>query len=191
MRKVLTALATAGTIAAAALVTASTADAQWGWRDGWHVGGDYYHPTDYGYGSAPLYNYGTVPTYGSTAIVAPMPTVETIETVRTIRPVARSTARREIVTRQTTIRSFATNTYSQPLYNYAGSPAVVSAPAYDHPSYYDYGTSYAPPLYNTATMPTTVAAPVIAMPAYRYVYEWNRILVIDPSTNIVVQALPR
>jgi hypothetical protein len=26
---------------------------------------------------------------------------------------------------------------------------------------------------------------------YRYVYEWDRILVIDPATGIAVQAIPR
>jgi hypothetical protein len=118
--------------------------------------------------------------------VEPMQTIETIETVRTIRPAARSATRREIVTRRTTVRGFAANTYAQPpLYSYAGSAAIVSDPAYGQTSNYDYGMSYARPLYNT------VAAPVIAAPAYRYVYEWNRILVVDPSTNIVVQALPR
>ena len=30
-----------------------------------------------------------------------------------------------------------------------------------------------------------------AVPAYRYVYEPDRILVIDPYTNIAVQAIPR
>jgi hypothetical protein len=29
------------------------------------------------------------------------------------------------------------------------------------------------------------------MPAYRYIYEPDRILVIDPYTNIAVQAIPR
>jgi hypothetical protein len=192
MRRFRTALATGGIIATAALVTASTADAQWGWRGNWRVGGDYY-PSDYSYGSAPLYNYGSLPTYGSVAVVEPMQTIETIETVRTIRPVARSAARREIVTRQTTVRGFAPNTYAQPLYGYAGSAATVSAPAYGQATNYGYGTSYARPLYNTVATPaiTAVAAPVITEPAYRYVYEWDRILVVDPSTNIIVQALPR
>ena len=38
------------------------------------------------------------------------------------------------------------------------------------------------------------AAPVVAtppMPAYLYVYEADRILVMDPSTNLPVQAIPR
>jgi hypothetical protein len=192
MRRFRTALVTAGIIATAVLITASTADAQWGWRGNWRVGGDYYYPSDYSYGSAPLYDYGSLPTYGSVATVAPMQTIETIETVRTIRPAARLATRREIVTRQTTIRDFATNTYAQPLYSYAGSAAMVSAPAYGQTSNYDYGTSYARPLYNTVATPAiaAVAAPVITEPAYRYVYQWDRILVVDPSTNIVVQALP-
>jgi hypothetical protein len=29
------------------------------------------------------------------------------------------------------------------------------------------------------------------MPTYRYVYEPDRILVVDPSTNVAVQAIPR
>jgi hypothetical protein len=193
MRRFRTALVTAGIIATAALVTASTADAQWGWRGNWRVGGDYYYPSDYSYGSAPLYNYGSLPTYGSVATVEPMQTIETIETVPTIRPAARSVARHEIVTRQTAVRGFAANTYAQPLYGYAGSAAIVSAPAYGQASNYDYGTTQAGPLYNTIAAPaiTAVAAPVITAPAYRYVYEWDRILVVDPSTNIIVQALPR
>jgi len=193
MRRFLTALVTAGSIATAALVTASTADAQWGWRGDWHVGGDYYYPSDSNYGSAPLYNYGSLPTYGSVGIVEPMQTVQTIETVRTIHPAARSTAHREIVTTQTTVRSFAANTYSQPLYNYAGSAAVVSAPAYNNTAYHDYGTRYARPLYDTVATPAvqTIAAPTFTAPAYRYVYQWDRILVVDPTTNLIVQTLPR
>jgi hypothetical protein len=30
-----------------------------------------------------------------------------------------------------------------------------------------------------------------AYPVYRYVYEPDRILVIDPATNIAIQAIPR
>jgi hypothetical protein len=41
--------------------------------------------------------------------------------------------------------------------------------------------------------PPVVAAgpPIWAMPTYRYVYEPDRILVVDPSTNVAVQAIPR
>src|SRR5690242_5827148 len=86
--------------------------------------------------------------------------------------------------------------YRAPVYDYA-----YRAPAYD----------YAPPLYDVApapvvTAPAAVVAapaaaiapePVIAAPVatapviYRYVYEPDRILVIDPATNIAVQAIPR
>lgn len=91
--------------------------------------------------------------------------------------------------------------YRRPVYDYA-----YRAPAYD----------YAPPLYDVAPAPVVAApaavapAPVVAAPAvavapepliaapvatapviYRYVYEPDRILVIDPATNIAVQAIPR
>jgi hypothetical protein len=192
MRNILTALIVAGSIATATLVTASSADAQW-IGSGWRVGGDYYNPSAYSYGSAPLYSYGSAPSYGTGVGVEPMQTIQTIETVRTVRPAARSTVRRQIVTTRTTIRTFAANTYSQPLYDYAGTTPIVSAPAYRSAGYYDYGTSYARPLYNTVATPVTqtVAAPLITAPAYRYVYQWDRILVVDPSTNVIVQALPR
>jgi len=63
-----------------------------------------------------------------------------------------------------------------------------------------------PPLYDIVgaapVAPAVVAsAPPVAIPAvqgayttpfiYRYVYEPDRILVIDPSTGIAVQAIPR
>jgi hypothetical protein len=34
-------------------------------------------------------------------------------------------------------------------------------------------------------------SPTTPMPIYRYVYETDRILVIDPRTGIAVQAIPR
>jgi hypothetical protein len=156
MRQILTALVAAGSIAVA---TASTASAQW---VGWEF----------------------VPSYSAVAIVEPVQTVQTVETVRTIRPMARS--HRQIVTRRSTVRSFASNTYSRPLYLYAGSAPTAGYRGRD--------PSYARPLYNTVAMPVTqtLAAPVIiTVPAYRYVYQWDRILVIDPSTNLIVQTLPR
>ena len=67
--------------------------------------------------------------------------------------------------------------------------------------------TYAPPLYDTvAPRLYDTAAPVptvddtyvnaltpagAAIPVYRYVYEPDRILVIDPATNIAIQAIPR
>jgi hypothetical protein len=67
-------------------------------------------------------------------------------------------------------------------YNFVGRPMVITpAPA---PSL---ARQRAAPAVNSA-------APVVAtppMPAYRYVYEADRILVIDLSTNLAVQAIPR
>ena len=38
---------------------------------------------------------------------------------------------------------------------------------------------------------TTAVGGPVAMPTYRYVYQPDRILVIDPYTNIAVQTIPR
>lgn len=67
-----------------------------------------------------------------------------------------------------------------PLYDAAPSP-VPPAPVYDYSNY-----GYSTPVYDV------VAAPVATQPViYRYVYEPDRILVIDPVTGIAVQAIPR
>jgi len=95
--------------------------------------------------------------------------VETVETVRTVQTpphrVSRSartrTGDRVTTTRTTTVRE----------------GVVAAAPAYGG-------------LYDVAA-PTPFGAAAPAMPAYRYVYEPDRILVIDPYTNITVQAIPR
>jgi hypothetical protein len=79
-------------------------------------------------------------------------------------------------------------------------PPVAPVPAYNElingPRYYDYVPPSAvipaqpPPVAAPAVIPA--AAPVVApVPTYRYVYEPDRILVIDPYTNIAVQAIPR
>jgi hypothetical protein len=93
---------------------------------------------------------------------------------------------------------------------------IYAAPAYDNGyAYRAPAYDYAPPLYDVAPAPmapaiapapvvTTpavapvVSAPVVSAPVmatqpviYRYVYEPDRILVIDPTTNIAVQAIPR
>ena len=100
-----------------------------------------------------------------------------------------------VVTRQVVPTTAATTTViarpipvptAQPLYDTVAAPVVTSSDD-------DYS---GPPLYDTvapvtaATMPAPLAtgtAPVI----YRYVYEPDRILVIDPTTNIAVQSIPR
>jgi hypothetical protein len=245
MRKVLAALITAGCFAAATALSASTANAQVdAWNGGWHVGGDFYYPTDtsyssapiYGYGSAPIYNYasapiydygtapvyraavvgapgpaanyayGSVPAYGPAVVGTPVPTpnyasgsvptygsavgapVQTVEIVRTVYLPARLAARREVVTRRLVGPAMA---YSRPPRDYAGS-ASVAASVYQNVANYDRGASNTQPLYDTAVTPVAQsAAPANAGPLYRYVYQRDRILVIDPSTNSVVQALRR
>jgi len=205
MRKVLVALITAGCFATA--LSASRANAQVdAWNGGWHVGGDFYYPTDYsyssgpvyGYGSAPidnyasapiynyapapLYDYGAAPAYGAAVVAAPVPApnyaynsavgapVRTVEIVRTVYLPTRSAAHREIAMRQTARPAMAESS-SRPLRDSAGSASVASN---------------AQPLYDTAAI-----APANAGPHYRYVYQRDRILVIDPSNGSVVQTLRR
>ena len=116
----------------------------------------------------------------------PVQTVQTTETVRTVRTGARPTVRKRVVTttRQTVVSQRVVA--PQPLYDVA-LPAPLAT------------RTYTPPLYDTAATVPTVddtyvnALPPVgaAIPVYRYVYEPDRILVIDPATNIAIQAIPR
>ena len=135
-----------------------------------------------------------LPPASAVAVTAPVETVETVRTVTTTEP--RRVHRRVVhprpvdrvttVTRTTTVR-----------------PGVVAAaPVYDElmrgPRLYDVATPaavapVAQPAIPAARVPgatTAVGGPVV-MPTYRYVYQPDRILVIDPYTNIAVQAIPR
>jgi hypothetical protein len=127
-------------------------------------------------------------------------TVQTTETVRTVRPAPARTARRQVVTTRTITRQVVpTSTVvartvraaPQPLYDVVAPASVATDP--------DYG----PPLYDTAA-PGAVAPAAAAMPVmqdgsvmatqpfiYRYVYEPDRILVIDPNSGVAVQSIPR
>jgi hypothetical protein len=116
----------------------------------------------------------------------PVQTVQTTETVRTVRPGARPIERKRVVTttRQTVVSQRAVA--PQPLYHVVPPAPVVTR-------------SYAPPLYDTVAPAQTVDDTYVnamppagaAYPVYRYVYEPDRILVIDPATNIAIQAIPR
>jgi hypothetical protein len=122
-----------------------------------------------------------LPPVSTVAVTAPVETVETVRTVTTTEPRrshhravhARTVDRVTTVTRTTTVR-----------------PAVLaSAPFYDEPM-------RGPRLYDVVTpAPGVAAAPVVgaptAMPTYRYVYQPDRILVVDPYTGITVQVIPR
>jgi hypothetical protein len=113
----------------------------------------------------------------------PVQTVQTTETVRTVRPGARPIVRKRVVTTTRQIVVSQRAVAPQPLYD-----VVPPAPR-----------TYAPPLYDTAAPAQTVDDAYInalpsggaAIPVYRYVYEPDRILVIDPATNIAIQAIPR
>ena len=144
-----------------------------------------------------------------TTIVAPAVTVvQTTETVRTVRPIHPRVVRRVVTTRTVTRQVvpassvIARTVGPQPLYDEVAPPLGVQTnyqpPLYDtyyQPRLYD---AYQPPLYDQVTPVTAVSTPILAGSAvatqpfiYRYVYEPDRILVIDPTTNITVQALPR
>jgi len=118
-----------------------------------------------------------------TVITQPPATVTT-ETVQTIRPAPRA-ARRQVVTTRRTV----TTTTPAPVATIAANPR----PLYEQAPLYD---TVAPPATLDETVldaqPVASTVPVAtAIPQYRYVYEPDRILVIDPATGITVQALPR
>jgi hypothetical protein len=97
-------------------------------------------------------------------VAAPVETVETVRTVQTT-GVPHHRAVRHTGDRVTTTRT----TVSQ---------SIVPA------------SEFGQPLYDVVTPAAAVGMPVVA-PAYRYIYEPDRILVIDPYTNTAIQAIPR
>jgi hypothetical protein len=116
-----------------------------------------------------------VVTVPAPVVTQPAQTVRTVTTVRTERPVARH---RVVVTRQTTVR----DSVVPPAPTVVAPTAVAPAVA----------TVNQGPLYDVVS--PAPAAPVVAgapVSFYRYIYEPDRILVIDPSTGIAVQAIPR
>lgn len=112
-------------------------------------------------------------------VTQPVQTVRTVTTVRTVRPISRG---RVVVRRRTYVTTrvvpATTTTTTTTIAAVPVAPAPVAAP----PPVYD----YAPPA--VAPAPVAVGATV---PLYRYVYQDDRILVIDPNTGIAVQAIPR
>lgn len=139
--------------------------------------------------------------------VQPMQTIQTTVTTRTVRPAPRTAHRQIVTTRTVTRRVVATPTVvartataaPRTLYDTVAPASVVTAAGdYYAPRAYD---DYAPRLYDVVTAPAVASAPVATMPVvqgqyttpffYRYVYEPDRILVIDPNTGVAVQAIPR
>ncbi len=135
----------------------------------------------------------TVP---AATVMQPVQTVQTTETIRTVRPVLSRRIRRRIVTTRTitlrvvparTVVARTVTTVPQPLYDeVAPAPiATVPQPLYDE-------VLPAPAVPAPAVVTTPVAQDTYTEPfIYRYVYEPNRILVVDPNTGIAVQAIPR
>jgi hypothetical protein len=126
-----------------------------------------------------------LPPTSAVAVTAP---VQTIETVRTVTIAEPRRVHRRVVHPRTVDRTRTTTVRPGVV-----APGVVAAaPVYDEPMrgprLYDMVTSApAAPAVGTTT---AVAAPA-AMPVYRYVYQPDRILVVDPYTNIPVQVIPR
>lgn len=158
-----------------------------------------------------------VPPPGVMVMQAPSATVpvQTVETVWTVQ--STTTARRRVAgrplrtvtTTRTTVRervvpaptvaaalmTSAVRAIAQPGYTEVvaapGAPWTYPAPLYDVAP----GAAVAP-LASPAPMgvfaqPTVGGAVVTPLPAYRYVYEPDRILVIDANSGIAVQAIPR
>jgi len=134
----------------------------------------------------------TVP---AATVAQPAPTVQITETIRTVRTAPSRRARRDIVTTRTitrrvvpapTVVARTVTTAPQPLYDVVAPAPIATAPQ---------------PLYDqvVAAPASVVAAPVVAAGSvvatapviYRYVYQPDRILVVDPTTGIAVQAIPR
>jgi hypothetical protein len=111
---------------------------------------------------------------------SPVQTVQTTETVQTVRPAPRS-VRRQVVTTKRTV-----TTTPAPVATITANPQ----PLYDRAPLYD---TVAPPLAPAPGIDNAVinASVGTTIPTYRYIYEPDRILVIDSNTGIAVQALPR
>jgi hypothetical protein len=123
----------------------------------------------------------------ATIVAQPTETVQTTETVRTIRPVRSRAARRQVVTTRTITRFI------------VPAPTVVArtVPATPQPLYDEVATApiadSSQPLYDSVAAPAVAPGAVFATEPniYRYVYEPDRILVIDPASGIAVQSIPR
>jgi hypothetical protein len=130
------------------------------------------------------------------AQTVPVQTVETVRTVRSTtaakpRIVSRKVVRTRTASRVTTTRTIvregvvaapamtpAVQAITEPTYTeVVQAPSVTTVPGY-------------PRLYDVVTPAPTIGA-VPMVPAYRYIYEPDRILVIDANTGIAVQAIPR
>jgi hypothetical protein len=119
----------------------------------------------------------------------PVQTVQTTTTTRTVRPNGRTTERRVVTTRRTVVNEAVAP--ARPVYDVVTPAPVVAAETYPRPLY---DTVVAPaPTVDETVVNAEVApiAPAPAVSAYRYIYQPDRILVMDPVANVVVQVIPR
>ena len=129
---------------------------------------------------------------GQTTTVVTQPVaaapVETIETVRTVQSV--TAPRHRYVSRRSRDRTVRCVTTTRTVVRERVAPAVAAVPP---PAATEVVTAPAAAAlaYPASLYDVVPAAPAVAAPAYRYVYEPDRILVIDVNTGIAVQALPR
>ncbi len=144
---------------------------------------------------------GPLLTVPAAAVVSqPVETVQTTETVRTLRPTPSHRARRQVVTTRTvtrrvipaqTVIARTVLAAPAPLYDEVVPAPIASSP---HPLYDEVAAPVAPaPGAVVASTPVVENGSVVATEPYiyRYVYEPDRILVIDPSTGVAVQSIPR
>jgi hypothetical protein len=122
-------------------------------------------------------------------VPAPVETVQTVQTVQSVTTPRRHVARRD---RVTTTRT----TVTERVVPMTPAVAAITEPTYTEvmqvpPRLYDVVTPGPGALPPPFAAPGAAIASQSVLPTYRYVYEPNRILVIDPYTNIAVQAIPR
>lgn len=138
-------------------------------------------------------------TMPAAAVVQP----ETVQTTETIRSVPLRTAHRRVVTTRTitrrviparTVIARTVPATPQPLYDeVAPTPiAATPQPLYDEVAAPAVAAVAAPGAVVANTPVVENGAVVATQPyIYRYVYQPDRILVIDPTTGIAVQSIPR
>jgi hypothetical protein len=134
-----------------------------------------------------------------TVATAPVKITQRVPTAETTAP----TTMRHVVHRRNGARGVITRTTVHESIVSASAVATTAAPAplYILPRYYNFVAPSAaraltsrPVTARGAAPVVSTAAPVVAttpIPTYCCVYEPDRILVIEPSSNIAVQAIPR
>lgn len=143
---------------------------------------------------------------GAAIVAPPLRAVRTVTTTTTTHPARHSVVHRRVAVVR---RSYVRGRVAPATTTTTTTVATTLAPApYASGSLYDAGMPPPPPRvepYDTGPLydvdaemgpgPAIIPAAAVpvgsAVPAYRYVYQDDRILVIDPNTGIAVEAIPR